>query len=39
MHCGKTTSDISIVLLVFIHTFMTGNFNPKLSKGFEALAI
>ena len=26
-------------MLGFIHSFMTGNFNPKLLKGFEAIAI
>ena len=26
-------------MLGFIHSLMTGNFNPKLSKGFEAIAI
>ena len=26
-------------MLDFIHTFMTSNFNPKLSRGFEAIAI
>ena len=25
--------------LGFIHSFMTGNFNPKLSRGFDAIAI
>ena len=26
-------------ILGFIHSLMTGNFNPKLSRGFEAIAI
>ena len=25
--------------LRFIHSFMAGNFNPKLSRGFEAIAV
>ena len=35
-------SDISIVLmemLGIIHSFTTGKLNPKLSSGFEAIAI
>ena len=26
-------------MLGFIHSFMTGNFNPKMSRGFEAITI
>ena len=26
-------------MLGFIHTFMNGNFDPELSRGFEAIAI
>ena len=39
MHSGKTTCDILIVfdMLGFIHSFMTGNVNPKLSRGFETI--
>ena len=40
MHYGKTTYDIPVVLigLNFIYSFMTGNFNSKLSRGFEGIA-
>ena len=35
---GKVSCDISIVFVGKV-SFTTGNFNPKLSSGFEAISI